>query len=305
MIEAERLAKSYGNKTALANVSFKTKENGVTGFLGPNGAGKSTVMNILTGCITPDEGSVLINGSDIREKPIQAKKNIGYLPEIPPLYGEMTVEEYLAFVYSVKRVKQKHLTKSAHLNELAGLTGIKDVMKRVIGNLSKGYKQRVGLAGALVGNPQVIILDEPTAGLDPVQIIETRELIRELGTDHDVVLSSHILPEISAVCGKILIINKGRIVLDTNVENLIADENKIQLQIEGRQDKITALLKKFGGVNAIKPEYYEIETKSDIRKEVWQVLSENKLPVLMMKREEVTLEEIYSKIVSAQTEGDK
>jgi ABC-2 type transport system ATP-binding protein len=298
MIEAVGLTKIYGNKIAVSNVSFKTKETGVTGFLGPNGAGKSTTMNLLTNCIRPNAGVALVNEISLAEKPLQAKRNLGYLPENPPLYAEMTVEEYLNFVYALKGVKQRDLPRFAHLKELTELTQTADVMKRVIRNLSRGYKQRVGLAAALVGNPRVIILDEPTAGLDPAQIIETRELIKKLGENHAVILSSHILSEISAVCDKILIINKGKIALNTSIDNIVTEENKLMLQIEGSPDKVTGVLKKFGEVSVTKAEHYEVVTDTDKRKEIGRALSESKLPVLEMKKNETALEETYLKIVS-------
>ena len=217
MIEVQNLSKHYGDKKAVDNISFKAEDGEILGFLGPNGAGKSTTMNILTGYISCTEGKALIDGIDILEDPIKAKAKIGYLPELPPLYLDMTVKEYLNFIYDLKKCK---LPRNSHLKDICSLVKIEHVYKRIIKNLSKGYKQRVGLAQALVGNPNVLILDEPTVGLDPKQIIEIRSLIKKLGKNHTVILSSHILSEVQAVCDKIIVINEGRIVADDTEDNL-------------------------------------------------------------------------------------
>ena len=242
MIEVRNLTKHYGSKIAVNNISFKAEEGQVLGFLGPNGAGKSTTMNILTGYISSTEGQAFINGVDILEDPIKAKSFIGYLPEQPPLYFDMTVDEYLNFVYHLKKCT---LPKVSHLNEICDIVKLNDVRKRLIKNLSKGYKQRVGFAQALVGNPKVLILDEPTVGLDPKQIIEIRTLIKKLGRNHTIILSSHILPEIQAVCDRIVVINKGRIVADDNADalarNLSAD-HKLILHIEGSTEEVKKIL---------------------------------------------------------------
>ncbi|MFA6948847.1 MAG: ATP-binding cassette domain-containing protein, partial [Eubacteriales bacterium] len=211
MIKIENLVKRFGDKTAVGGISFTVGDGEIVGLLGPNGAGKSTTMNIVTGYASATEGSVSIDGHDILEEPQAAKKLIGFLPETPPLYQDMTVEEYLGFIYELKGCS---LNRKKHLEEIAEVTKISDVYKRIIRNLSKGYKQRVGIAQALVGNPKVIIFDEPTVGLDPKQIIEVRNLIRMLGRDHTVILSTHILSEVQAVCDRIVIINKGKIVAD-------------------------------------------------------------------------------------------
>ena len=215
MIEVKNLSKSYGSKLAVDGISFTAGESEILGFLGPNGAGKSTTMNMLTGYLSSSGGQALINGVDILEDPVRAKKDIGYLPELPPLYLDMTVMEYLNFVYDLKKCR---LPKRSHLDEICRLVKITDVQKRVIRNLSKGYKQRVGLAQALVGNPKVLILDEPTVGLDPKQIIEIRTLIKKLGKNHTVILSSHILSEVQAVCDKIVVIDKGKLVANDTAE---------------------------------------------------------------------------------------
>ena len=219
MIEVQGLTKRYGSKVAVDDISFTVNKGEILGFLGPNGAGKSTTMNILTGYLSSNIGSVKIGEYDILEDPMKAKAKIGYLPENPPLYMDMTVKEYLDFVYDLKKVK---IPRKRHIDEICGIVKITDVYNRIIKNLSKGYKQRVGLAQALVGNPEVLILDEPTVGLDPKQIIDIRKLIKDLGKKHTVILSSHILPEIQAVCDRVIIINRGRIVADDTAENLSA-----------------------------------------------------------------------------------
>lgn len=220
MIEVKNLTKNYGNNTAVDDISFSVEGGEILGFLGPNGAGKSTTMNILTGYISSTEGSASVGGIDILADPIAAKRNIGYLPEQPPVYLDMTVNEYLNFVYELKGSK---IPKKSHLNEICELVKITDMRKRLIRNLSKGYRQRVGLAQALIGNPPILILDEPTVGLDPKQIIEIRSLVKKLGKNHTVILSSHILPEVQAVCDKVVIINDGKIVADGTIKELSKD----------------------------------------------------------------------------------
>ena len=217
MIEVKNLTKNYGDKRAVDNISFTANDGEILGFLGPNGAGKSTTMNILTGYISSTSGSALINGVDILEDPIKAKSNIGYLPELPPLYLDMTVKSYLNFIFDLKKCK---LPRKSHLTDICELCKITDVKERIIKHLSKGYKQRVGLAQALIGNPPVLILDEPTVGLDPKQMVEIRTLIKKLGKNHTVILSSHILSEIQAVCDRVVIINKGEIAADDTAGNL-------------------------------------------------------------------------------------
>ena len=225
MIEVKNLSKSYGSKLAVDGISFTAGESEILGFLGPNGAGKSTTMNMLTGYLSSSGGQALINGVDILEDPVRAKKDIGYLPELPPLYLDMTVMEYLNFVYDLKKCR---LPKRSHLDEICRLVKITDVQKRVIRNLSKGYKQRVGIAQALLGSPRLIILDEPTVGLDPAQVIEIRKLIRELGRAHTVILSSHILSEVQAVCQQILILSKGHLAAAGSLEELPADGKSLE-----------------------------------------------------------------------------
>ena len=243
MIEISGLTKRYGKKTVLDHISFSVNEGEILGFLGPNGAGKSTTMNILAGYISCNEGSAKIGGVDILENPIQAKKKIGYLPEIPPLYPEMTVREYLKFVYELKNCK---LNRDRHLSEIVAVTRLDDVYDRAIHNLSKGFRQRVGIAQALIGNPQVLIFDEPTIGLDPKQIIEIRKLIKALGKDHTILISSHILAEVQTVCDRVVILHEGKVVANDKTEDLskIVDVPKrLIATIAGPKAEILKLLK--------------------------------------------------------------
>ena len=251
MIEVKNLKKRYGNKLAVNDVSFTVENGEILGFLGPNGAGKSTTMNIITGYLSSTEGSVTIDGCEILEDPIGAKSKIGYLPEFPPLYPDMTVIKYLEFMYDLKKVK---LPKKAHIAEVCDLVKITHVKDRVIKNLSKGYKQRVGLAQALLGNPELLILDEPTVGLDPKQIIEIRNLIKSLGKKHTVILSSHVLPEVQATCDRVIVINKGSIVADDTPENLskkLTGEHKLVVRIDGREQEVYSTLRAIDGMIAV------------------------------------------------------
>ncbi|MBZ4671339.1 MAG: gliding motility-associated transport system ATP-binding protein [Clostridiales bacterium] len=306
MIEVKNLSKHYGEKRAVDNISFSVKEGEILGFLGPNGAGKSTTMNILTGYISSTSGNALINGVDILENPAKAKAQIGYLPEIPPLYLDMTVKEYLNFIYDLKKCK---LNRENHLKEICGLVKITDVYNRIIKNLSKGYKQRVGLAQALVGNPPVLILDEPTVGLDPKQIIEIRSLIKKLGEKHTVILSSHILSEVQAVCDRIVIINRGKIAADDTAENLsksITNDHKLIARIDGPRDEVVKLIRTINGVVKVVADMerengvydYEIEAVegTDIRRELFKRLASRNWPLLGLKSTELTLEDIFLKI---------
>lgn len=315
MIEVQNLSKNYGSRAALRGISFSVADGEILGFLGPNGAGKSTTMNILTGCITQTGGKALINGVSILENPMAAKKNIGYLPEIPPLYPDMTVDEYLNFVYGLKKCK---FPKNSHLEEIRTLTGIEDVRKRVIRNLSKGYKQRVGIAQALVGNPQTLILDEPTVGLDPKQIIEIRTLVKKLGKNHTVILSSHILSEVQAVCDKIAVIDKGKLVAFDTAENLsrkLTGDRKLMVHIEGERKEVEKILKSISGLDAFhggrtvegKVTEYELEVKEncDIRRELFNKMAQNDCPILLMKGSELTLEEIFLKLTTGDFYGGK
>lgn len=315
MIEVSNLYKNYGSRTALHGISFSVADGEILGFLGPNGAGKSTTMNILTGCITPTGGKALINGIDILDDPMRAKKDIGYLPEIPPLYPDMTVDEYLNFVYGLKKCSYP---KNSHLGEIRELTGVEDVKNRVIRNLSKGYRQRVGLAQALVGNPQTIVLDEPTVGLDPKQIIEIRSLIRKLGKNHTVILSSHILSEVQATCDKIVVIDKGKLVAFDTAENLskkLSGDRRLLVHIEGEKDKVSAILKEISGISSVHAgrnveenvTEYELEMTegADIRRDLFNKMAENGCPILLMKGSELTLEEIFLKLTTGDFYGGK
>ena len=314
MIEVKNLSKSYGSKKAVDNISFTAENGEILGFLGPNGAGKSTTMNILTGYLSATSGQVLINGVDILEEPVAAKKNIGYLPEVPPLYPDMTVDEYLDFVYDLKKCR---LPKRSHLGEICELTKITDVRTRVISNLSKGYRQRVGLAQALVGNPKVLILDEPTVALDPKQIIEIRSLIKKLGKNHTVILSSHILPEVQAVCDKIVVIDKGRIIADDTAENLsrsLSPDSKLSVQIEGPSKEVGALLSGISGIEEVHEgktndksvTEYEISSKEgcDVRREIFKRMVARNYPILLMRNSELTLEEIFLKLTTGDFYGE-
>lgn len=305
MIEVVNLTKRYGDKKAVNNISFKAEDGEILGFLGPNGAGKSTTMNILTGYISCTDGKALIDGIDILEDPVKAKKQIGYLPEIPPLYVDMTVKEYLSFIYDLKKCK---LPKISHLKDICQLVKIEHVYNRMIKNLSKGYRQRVGLAQALVGNPKTLILDEPTVGLDPNQIIEIRSLIKKLGKNHTVILSSHILSEVQAVCDKIVVINDGKIVANDTEENLsmkLTGENKLSAKIEGESEKVLRMIKGIKGVISAEciSEHkgvgtYNIEAseKTDIRKELFTRIASHGWYLLELKTSELSLEDIFLRL---------
>ncbi|MGN0650233.1 MAG: ABC transporter ATP-binding protein [Oscillospiraceae bacterium] len=314
MIEVKNLCKSYGSKLAVNDISFSAGESEILGFLGPNGAGKSTTMNILTGYLSSSGGQALINGVDILEDPVTAKRDIGYLPELPPLYLDMTVMEYLSFVYGLKKCK---MPKRSHLDEICSLVKITDVRHRVIRNLSKGYKQRVGLAQALVGNPKVLILDEPTVGLDPKQIIEIRTLIKKLGKNHTVILSSHILSEVQAVCDRIVVIDKGRLVANDTTENLshnLSADHKLTVQIEGPTKEVQSLLTAIPDmvevhVNRVIDKTiteFELNAKegADIRREVFKRMAARNYPILLMRSSELTLEEIFLKLTTGDFYGE-
>ncbi len=314
MIEVKNLTKSYGSKLAVDNISFTASESEILGFLGPNGAGKSTTMNILTGYLSSTGGQALINGVDILEDPVTAKKDIGYLPELPPLYLDMTVMEYLNFVYDLKKCK---MPRRSHLAEICGLVKITDVKNRVIRNLSKGYKQRVGLAQALVGNPKVLILDEPTVGLDPKQIIEIRTLIKKLGKNHTVILSSHILSEVQAVCDRIVVIDKGKLVANDTTENLshnLSADHKLIVQIEGPAKEVQTLLKGIPDMMEVHVNRtidktvteYSLNAKegTDVRREIFKRMAERSYPILLMRSSELTLEEIFLKLTTGDFYGN-
>ncbi|WP_058484877.1 ABC transporter ATP-binding protein [Defluviitalea phaphyphila] len=313
MIQVINLSKKYGNFNAVNNINFTVEKGEILGFLGPNGAGKSTTMNIITGYISATEGTVKVDGFDILEQPQEVKKRIGYLPEIPPLYVDMTVEEYLQFVCKIKKVKASD--RKEMLNNIMNAVKINDVKSRLIKNLSKGYKQRVGLAQAMIGDPEVLILDEPTVGLDPKQIIEIRNVIKGLGKKHTIILSSHILSEVSAVCDKVLIINKGEVVAIDTPENLskkLSQSNRILLRVKGPKKEVLNIIKNIEDISkaqfqGIKEEgtvdiLAEGKEEKDIRENIFYALSKKNYPILMMKSIDLTLEEIFLQVTNGQKE---
>ena len=313
MISIQNVMKQYGQHTALKGINLEVRKGEILGFLGPNGAGKTTTMNIITGYISATEGTVKIDGVDILENPLEAKKKIGYLPEIPPLYIDMTVDEYLLFVSKIKKVDKS--TRNEQIERILEVVKIKDVRNRIIKNLSKGYKQRVGLAQAIMGSPEVLILDEPTVGLDPKQIIEIRNLISELGKEHTIILSSHILSEVSAVCDRVIIINKGEIVAEGTPSELskkLSYSNKLSLRIKGSGRQALAIINKISGVENVleqgnnEPDtvdiLVEVKKNMDIREVLFNAFSKAELPILMMKSENLTLEEVFLEVTGQKRE---
>ena len=314
VIEVKEIEKYYAGKKALDKINFTVNEGEILGFLGPNGAGKSTTMNIITGYIAPTKGTVLIDGFDIIRESKKAKAKIGYLPEQPPLYVDMTVKGYLGFMYDLKKVR---LNKQQHIDEICEKVGILDVYNRTIKKLSKGYKQRIGIAQALIGYPPVIILDEPTVGLDPKQIISIRNLIKSLSKNHTVIFSSHILSEVQAVCSRILVINKGKIVADNPAELLSSTSHmsdKIVAQVDGDTQKVQEIIKNVQGVLEIndvshKDEgIYEyiitFEKGFDIRREMFKLLAQNDMPIIKFDILEPSLEDIFIELTSRQDNLD-
>lgn len=308
LVEVNHVTKRYGDKLAVNDLSFSIDHGEVVGFLGPNGAGKSTTMNMITGYLSATEGSISIAGFDILEQPIEAKKHIGYLPEIPPLYVDMTVHEYLDFMYDLKKCK---MPRRQHLQEICEAVRITDVYERVIRNLSKGYRQRVGMAGALVGNPELLILDEPTVGLDPQQIIEIRSLIKDLGTKCTVILSSHILSEIEAVCERVLVIDHGRLIADDSPANLsknLSGDASVHVRALGDEKKIREILESIPQVkevtyNGLKEEAaHEFrvtpQERVDLRAEIAKRLVEGGADVIGLRFAEMTLEEIFLDLIA-------
>ena len=304
MIEVENLTKVYGKHMALDHVTFQLDEGKIYGFLGPNGAGKSTTMNIMTGYIAPSEGTVRINGFDMIKDAQEARQCIGYLPEIPPVYPDMTVAEFLTFAAEIKKIPKQE--RKTQMEEVMQMTGIADMGHRLIRNLSKGYRQRVGFAQAILGYPDIIILDEPTVGLDPKQIIEIRELIRKLGEKHTVILSSHILSEVQAVCDEIMIISKGKMVARGTSEELIHQMEKdalLELEVEGTPQELTELLQKFEKVESFElvegehPEITKVKihtsAENDIRRDLFYALADARMPILSLCRKEDSLEEAF------------
>ncbi|MBR4880371.1 MAG: ATP-binding cassette domain-containing protein [Clostridia bacterium] len=314
MIKVEGLVKHYGDKYAVNNISFTVGDREIVGFLGPNGAGKSTTMNILTGYLSATDGKVEIDGHDILEDTMAAKKSIGYLPEIPPVYPDMTVKEYLDFVYDLKGCK---LNRRKHIEEVINVTKIADVYNRVIKNLSRGYKQRVGIAQALIGNPKVIILDEPTIGLDPKQIVEVRNLIRTLGRDHTVILSTHILSEVQAVCDRLVIINKGKIVADKPTEEIsqaVMTKCRLEAKICGPEKDVLYGVRSINGVTRCESvgselDYttYMIESEAglDIRKPLFNLLASKNWPLMGLNTMGMNLEDVFITLTVDPTRDNK
>lgn len=306
MIEVKNLVKRYGNHAAVNDLSFTVETGKVVGFLGPNGAGKSTTMNMITDYIAPTEGEVLIDGIDIMDEPELAKKNIGYLPEIPPLYPDLKVREYLSFVAELKKVSKKD--RDIEVHKIMSKTKTLDVSERLIKHLSKGYKQRVGLAGAMMGNPDILILDEPTVGLDPSQIIEMRELIRELSKNHTVLLSSHIMQEISAVCDEIIIINEGKMITKDTPENItkkMVDTNGVHVVVNGDKTKLKEALRTISGIKNVSYDndkdteedttgltIYCAEDE-DIRVDLFYALAKAECPLIEMNKLDTSLEDAF------------
>lgn len=311
MLEVKNLTKAYGEKKAVNDISFTVNRGEILGFLGPNGAGKSTTMNIITGYLSSTAGSVSIDGFDILTDPLKAKAKIGYLPEQPPLYLDMTVREYLDFMFDLKKVKQP---KKAHIEEICSITKISDVYSRLIKNLSKGYRQRVGLAQALLGGPDLLILDEPTVGLDPKQIIEIRSLIKQLGEKHTVILSSHILPEVQAVCERVIVLDRGKIVADDTTDNLSSSMNtdhKLTVRVAGPEKDVRALLEGLPdmlevtglGEREAGAFDFSIEGKkgADLRREMFSRLAQKGWPILALRSCELSLEEIFLSLTAGES----
>ena len=318
MIEVSGLTKTYGNKRGITDISFTINEGEIVGFLGPNGAGKSTTMNVITGYLSATAGAAKVAGIDILENPLEAKKHIGYLPQDPPLYLDMTVEEYLNFIYDIKGVKKEDESRKAHIDRICEMVGITQVRSRVINNLSGGYKQRCGLAQALVGDPDVLILDEPTVGLDPKQIIEIRNVIKDLGRNRTIILSTHILQEASAVCERVLVINNGRLVADdtpTHLSALLTGEHKLEYRIAGPKDKIVGVLRSVDGVKVVTPTIeaepgafeYLVESAEhlDVRKLIFSALSRAGYPVLLLKNQDLSLEDVFIQLTADQKSSAK
>lgn len=315
MIEINSLTKKFGKRVCLNNISFTVKKGEILGFLGPNGAGKTTTMSIITGYLSYTEGSVKVDGMEVLENPLEVKKKIGYLPEHPPLYLEMTVTEYLNFVYDLKKID---LNREEHLNKVMSMVKITDVKGRIIRNLSKGYKQRVGFAAALIGDPEILILDEPTVGLDPKQIIEIRNVIKELGKNRTIIISSHILQEISAICERVVIINKGEIVAEDTPDNLskkTATKQQLTMRIAGEKSKIVSTLEAVEGVVSVKvigekeadslDVLIDVKNGLDIRKPIFNALSSKSLPILMLTPNTMSLEDVFITLTKEESKQNK
>lgn len=316
MIEVKNVTKKYGSTIAVDDISFEVKDGEVVGFLGPNGAGKSTTMNMITGFIEPTTGQIIVNGNDISKRPRKAKKEIGYMPENVPLYYELTAKEFVSYMAELKLVKRSE--RKQEVEKVLKETGLEDVKNKLIRNLSRGYKQRVSMAGALVGNPDVIILDEPTVGLDPKQITEIRSLIKELGKNHTVILSTHILSEVSQICERVIIINKGKIVaIDTpeNLEKTTREKNGIMVTVEDPKDNMSHLkdkIKEIDSVELVKDnedgtKQYLITTSTDmdLRKPLFEVLPKEEIVIFELRKTETTLEDAFIKLIDTEKEEKK
>ena len=308
MIEVKNITKKYGSFTAVDNISFKIEEGEIIGLLGPNGAGKSTTMNMITGYIEPTEGEIKVEGYDISKKPKKAKAQIGYMPEGVPLYSDLTVKEFVTYMAELKKVDRK--TRKEKVEKIIEQTGLKDVEKKLTRNRSRGYKQRVSMAGALVGEPKILILDEPTVGLDPKQITEIRSLIKELGKTHTIILSSHILSEVSQICNKVIIINKGKIVaIDTpeNLEKKVESNNTTYVTVEDTENKIETMKEKIPEIKDIKlikenedgTKEYVLESDKDVdlRKIVFNEFAKENITIFEMKKADTTLEDAFMKLI--------
>ena len=308
MIEVKNVTKKYGKFIAVDNISFTINEGEIIGLLGPNGAGKSTTMNMLTGFIEQTEGEIIIDGCNTLKKPKKAKKEIGYMPEGVPLYTDLTVKEFITYMAEIKNVDRKN--RKEKVQEIINKTGLKDVQKKLIKNLSRGYKQRVSMAGALIGDPKILILDEPTVGLDPKQITEIRNLIKELGKTHTVILSSHILSEVSQICNKVIIINKGKIVaIDTpeNLEAKVSNKNCLYVTVEDPEDKMNTIKNKIKEIKKIelveknedgtKQYMIESEDNEDLRKMIFSELAKEDITIFEMKKADTTLEDAFMKLI--------
>lgn len=313
MIEVKNLTKRYGDLKAVDDISFSVDSGEVLGFLGPNGAGKSTTMNIITGYISSTSGTVTVDGSEILEEPKKTKAKIGYLPEIPPLYPDMTVRKYLEFMFDLKKVK---LPKKEHVDEVMRLVGLSEMGGRIIKNLSKGYRQRVGFAQALIGNPPVLILDEPTVGLDPKQIIEFRKLIRSLGKKHTVIFSSHVLSEVSATCDRVIVISNGKIVADGKTDELsqsLSGKKKLMITVASESSAVVDELKKIPGITKVEKvrsfagglvKYSVSYSKDeDIRKDVFSAMVRLDAPIMEMQSGDETLEDMFLKLTQDSDRG--
>lgn len=309
MIEVKNITKKYGNFVAVDNIRFTIKDGEIVGLLGPNGAGKSTTMNTITGFIEQTEGNVIVNGYDTLKKSKRAKSQIGYMPEGVPLYDDLSIKEFITYMAELKKVKRKE--KKEQVQDIIKKTGLDEIQNKLIKNLSRGQKQRVSLAGALVGNPKVLILDEPTVGLDPKQIMEIRSLIKDLGREHTVILSSHILSEVSQICDRVIIINNGKIVAEDtpeHLENKVSSNNIIYITVEDNDDKINTMKEKIKGIKEIKLiETNEDKTKrymisgekdEDLRKVIFTEFAKEGITIFEMKKPEVTLEDAFMQIIN-------